>query len=101
MHRCEEINIVQNWKKCHFIVKEGAVLGHKISSKGIEVDRAKVDVIERLPTPTTLKEVRSFLGHVGFYTRFIKDFSKIFKPLSNLLIKDVEFDFDDKCLHAF
>lgn len=82
------------------MVKEGNFQGHKISSKGIEVDRAKVDVIERFPIPTLVKE-QSFLGHVGFYRRLIKEFSKIAKPLSNLLTKDIKFEFDDKCLHAF
>ncbi|GJU14628.1 reverse transcriptase domain-containing protein [Tanacetum coccineum] len=72
--RCEETNLVLNWEKCHFIVKEGIVLGHKISRAGIEVDKAKVDVLASLPYPTNAKGIRSFLGHAGFYRRFIKDF---------------------------
>jgi len=63
------------------MVQEGVVLGHVISARGIEVDKAKVDVIERLPLSTSVKGVQSFLGHTGFYCRFIKDFSKIAKPL--------------------
>ena len=90
-----------NWEKCHFMVDEGIVLGHIISSKGIEVDRAKTKIIEKLPPPTSLKGVRGFLGYAGFYRRFIKDFSLIAKPLTNLLIKDVSFVFDDACLSAF
>ncbi|XP_073137280.1 uncharacterized protein [Henckelia pumila] len=80
---------------------EGIVLGHRISEQGIEVDKAKVHVIQNLPPPTTVKGVRSFLGHAGFYRRFIKDFSKIAKPLSSLLMKDAPFDFDSNCLQAF
>ena len=71
------------------MVREGIILGYKISQEGIEVDKAKVEVIEKLPPPTSVRAVRSFLGHTGFYRRFIKDFSKIAKLLSNLLIKDV------------
>ncbi|GJS41708.1 reverse transcriptase domain-containing protein [Tanacetum coccineum] len=67
MARCEETNLVLNWEKCHFIVKEGIVLGHKISKSGIEVDRAKDEVIAKLPYPTNVKGVRSFLGHAAFY----------------------------------
>nr|GEV36422.1 reverse transcriptase domain-containing protein [Tanacetum cinerariifolium] len=63
LNRYEETNLVLNWEKCHFICREGIVLGHKISKSGIEVDRAKVDVIAKLPHPTTVKGVRSFLGH--------------------------------------
>lgn len=64
-----------NWEKCHFMVIEGIVLGHKISGEGIEVDLAKFKTIEKLPPPTSTKDVRSFFDHVGFYKRFIKDFS--------------------------
>ncbi|XP_075486211.1 uncharacterized protein LOC142525806 [Primulina tabacum] len=99
--RCEESNLVLNWEKCHFMVQEGIVLGHKVSENGIEVDQAKVEVIKNLPPPSSIKGVRSFLGHAGFYRRFIKDFSKIAKPLSSLLMKDAEFNFDSTCLHAF
>ncbi|XP_042412993.1 uncharacterized protein K02A2.6-like [Zingiber officinale] len=101
LRRCEKANLVLNWEKCHFMVREGTILGHKILERGIEVDQAKVEVIEKLPPPINVKGVRSFLGHAGFYRRFIKDFSKIAKPLTNLLIKDVEFCFDKECMEAF
>ncbi|GKA16324.1 reverse transcriptase domain-containing protein [Tanacetum coccineum] len=83
------------------MVKEGIVLGHKISKKGIEVDKAKIDVIAKLPHPTTVKGVRSFLGHAGFYRRFIKDFSKISRPMTHLLEKNTPFIFSDDCIQAF
>ncbi|KAK1648050.1 hypothetical protein QYE76_065855, partial [Lolium multiflorum] len=101
VERCEETNLVLNWEKCHFMVNEGIVLGHKISEKGIEVDRAKVEAIEKMPYPRDVKVIHSVLGHAGFYRRFIKDFSKISKPLTNLLQKDVPFVFDDDCKEAF
>ncbi|XP_073057220.1 uncharacterized protein [Primulina eburnea] len=101
MMRCQEKNLVLNWEKCHFMVQEGIVLGHKVSSKGLEVDRTKVVAIEKLPPPKNIKGIRSFLGHAGFYRRFIKDFSKITKPLCNLLEKDSTFIFDDDCLQVF
>jgi hypothetical protein len=83
------------------MVREGLVLGHIVSNRGIEVDKAKIEVIENLQPPKTIREIRSFLGHAGFYRRFIKDFSKITKPLTRLLMKDTEFIFDDKCMEAF
>ncbi|GJT29402.1 reverse transcriptase domain-containing protein [Tanacetum coccineum] len=79
------------------MVKEGIVLGHKISKKGIEVDKAKIDVISKLPHPTTVKGIRSFLGHAGFYRRFIKDFSKISRPMTYLLEKNTPFIFSEEC----
>ena len=66
----------------------GIVLAHVVSSKGIKIDKAKVEVISKLPSPNTIREIRSFLGHAGFYKRFIKDLSAISRPLCNLLIKD-------------
>ncbi|XP_057755653.1 uncharacterized protein LOC130974825 [Arachis stenosperma] len=85
----------------YYFLDGGIVLGHKISNQGIEVDRAKVELIEKLPSPSDVKTIRSFLGHAGFYRRFIKDFSKIAKPLSNLLVSDTPFIFDETCMLAF
>ena len=78
--RCEETNLVLNWEKCHFMVQEGIVLGHQISAREIEVNKEKIEEIEKLPPPSSVKGIRSFLGHAGFYRRFIKDFSRIAKP---------------------
>ena len=91
LNKCIEKNLALNWEKCHFIVNQGIVLGHVISNKGIEVDKAKVELISKLPPPINVKAVRQFLGHVGFYRRFIKDFSKIAKTLCELLVKDTKF----------
>ena len=99
--RCEETNLVLNWEKCHFMVQEGIVLGHWISAREIEVDRAKIEAIEKLPPPSSVKGIRSFLSHAGFYRRFIKDFSQIAKPLSSFLVQGTPFEFDSQCLHAF
>jgi hypothetical protein len=99
--RCGEVDLVLNWEKCHFMVKQGIVLGHVISERGIEVDKAKAEAVEKLPPLTDIKSLRSFLGHARFYRRFIKNFSKITKLLSNLLQKDVPFNFNEKCLAAF
>ena len=101
LKRCIETNLVLNWEKCHFMVKQGIVLGHVISEKGIEVDKAKVDLIRSLPPPSSVKEIRSFLGHAGFYRRFIQDFSKVSAPLCKLLQKDIRFEFDENCMRAF
>nr|GEW93368.1 reverse transcriptase domain-containing protein [Tanacetum cinerariifolium] len=101
LKRCEDTNLCLNWEKSPFMVKEGIVLGHKIFKQGIGVDKAKVDVITKLPHPTTVKGIRSFLGHAGFYHRFIKDFSKIAKPMTQLLEKDTPFIFSQECVEAF
>ncbi|KAM2012993.1 hypothetical protein ACFX1T_024761 [Malus domestica] len=101
LKRCVETNLVLNWEKCHFMVKQGIVLGHIISEKGIEVDKSKIDLVRHLPSPTSVREVRSFLGHAGFYRRFIKDFSKIAQPLCRLLQKEVAFEFTKECTASF
>ena len=71
LQRCVETNLVLDWEKCHFMVKVGIVLGHRVSSQGLEVNRAKISTIEKLPPPTNMKTIRSFLGHAGFYHFFI------------------------------
>nr|GEY07006.1 reverse transcriptase domain-containing protein [Tanacetum cinerariifolium] len=96
-----DTNLVLNWEKCHFMVKEGIVLGHRISKSGIKVDKAKVVVIAKLPHPTTVKGIRSFLGHAGFYRRFIRDFSKISRPMTRLLEKETMFFFSEECIESF
>ena len=88
----QEQNLVLNWEKCYFMVKSEIVLGHIVSDRSIEVDKPKVELITKLSPPKIVREVRSLLGHARFYRRFIKDFSKISKPLCDLLVKDVSFD---------
>ena len=90
LQRYQDKNLVLNWEKFHFMVTEGIVLGHQICTAGLEVDQAKVSVIETLQPPTTMKGIISFLGHAGFYRIFFKDFSKISRPLCRLLEKDVK-----------
>jgi len=97
LNKCEEKNLVLNWKKCHFMVTNDIVLGYTISSTGIQVDKSKIELIPNLPTPKYVKDVRSFLGHASFYRRFIKDFSVISKPLCNLLTKDNVFEWTEHC----
>ena len=83
------------------MAQEGIVLGHMVSQRCIEVDKAKIEVITNLPPPKSVKDIRSFLGHAGLYGRFIQDFSKIAKPLYKLLAKEAVFEFDDACMDAF
>nr|GEW55135.1 reverse transcriptase domain-containing protein [Tanacetum cinerariifolium] len=101
LKRCEDTKLALNWEKSHFIVKEGIVLGHKISKKGIKVDKAKIKVISKLLHSTTVKGIRSFLGHARFYRRFIKDFFKISRPMTHLLEKNSSFIFSNECIQAF
>ncbi|XP_057969433.1 uncharacterized protein LOC131158581, partial [Malania oleifera] len=98
---CEEKQLLLNWEKCHFMVQQGIVLGHIVSSRGIEVDKAKIDLISNFPAPKNVKDVRSFLGHAGFYRRFIKNFSFISKPLCKLLMHDVKFEWTQECQNGF
>nr|GEZ87204.1 DNA-directed DNA polymerase [Tanacetum cinerariifolium] len=94
-------DMIEQTMESHFMVKEGIVLGHKISKKGIAVDKAKIEVILKLPHPTTVKGIRSFLGYAGFYRQFIKDFSKISRPMTHLLEKNLPFIFSNECIQAF
>ncbi|KAI5320979.1 hypothetical protein L3X38_040687 [Prunus dulcis] len=93
--------LVFNWEKCQFMITFGIVLGYIVSHKGIEVDKSKIDLIANLPIPKTVKEIRSFLGHAGFYRIFIQNFSAIARPLNNLLEQDAKFDWNYACQEAF
>ena len=83
------------------MIREEIVLGHIVSKKRIEVDKAKVDLIVSLPPSKSIKKIRSFLGHARFYRRFIANFSKVAYPLTNLLVKEVKFEFTPECLESF
>jgi hypothetical protein len=89
--RCQEMSLSLSHEKCKMFLTEGAVLGHHVSSEGIKVDPAKIEVIIRLPPPKTQKEVRSFLRHAIYYRQFIENFTNITAPMFGLLIKDVDF----------
>ena len=101
MERCQGEKLVLNWEKCHFMVTQGIVLGHIVSREGIEVDKAKVELISNLPTPKCVKDIWSLLGHAGFYRIFIRDFSAIARPLCNFLANDVPFEWSQACGAAF
>ncbi|GJX88390.1 reverse transcriptase domain-containing protein [Tanacetum coccineum] len=88
-------------EKCHFMIKEGIVLGHKVSSSGIEVDKTKIEATSKLSYPTNVKAIQRFLGHASFYKRFVKDFSQIARPTTQLLLKDAPFNFSEECIQAF
>ena len=75
MQRCQEKDLILNWEKCQFMVREGIVLGHLVSERGIEVDKAKIEVVEQLPPPINVKGIKNFLGHARFYQRSITNFS--------------------------
>ena len=85
LQQCEDTHLILNWEKCHFMETKGIVLGHRIFSQGIEADKAKVEIIEKLPPSTNVKGIHSFLGHAGFYQSFIRDFLKFAMPLCSLL----------------
>ena len=98
---CVDKNLVLNWEKYHFMVTQGVVLGHVVSSERIKVDKSKIDLIGNLPPPRIVKDIRSFLGHVGFYKRSIKYFTLLFRPMFNLLCQDKSFEGNDACQRAF
>ena len=98
---CVRKRLVLSWEKSYFMVREGVVLGHIVSSKGLEVDKAMIEVIQNLSLLSTVKDLRSFLGHVGFYQRFIQYFAKVSKPLTTLFCKDKDFIIDEEGKRAF
>ena len=102
LKKCIKSNLVLRWEKSNFMVQKGVVLGHKVSKCWLEIDRAKIEVIQALPPPTTLQTLRGFLGHAGFYKRFILDFAKISKPLTNYLSnKSNDISLDENTLASF
>ena len=87
LQRCRQSNLVLNWEQCHFMEREGKVFGHKVSEKGIEIDKTNINFLGNLPIPWDIKNLKMFLGHAGFYKHFIKDFAKIVCLSPTFLIK--------------
>ena len=98
---CVRKQLVLSWEKSHLMVQDGVVLGHIISDKGLEVDKAKIEVIQNLPLVGTVRDLRSFLGHVDFLERFIQYYAKVSKPLTTVLCKDKNFIIDEEGKRAF
>jgi hypothetical protein len=101
LKQCQMADLVLNWVKCHFMVREGIVRGHKISDNRIKVDKAKIEVIDQLPSPTNVKGIHNFLGQARFYQKFIEIFSQIAQPLMHLLAKDALIIFTKECIQSF
>jgi len=80
LQRCKEKNLTLNLEKCHIMVRHGIVLGHEISRRDIEVDKSKVEVIAKLSPPKSIKDIRSFLGHAGFYDGSLRILTKLLGP---------------------
>ena len=89
------------FSKCEFWLKEVGFLEHVISGEGIAVDPTKVDTVRKWEAPTSVREIRSFLGLAGYYQRFIENFSKIAKPMTELLKKDTKFKWTEECEASF
>lgn len=100
LEQCVQTNVALSTEKCHMMMTEGIMLGHYITVEGIKVDPTKIEVILKILIPKMQKEVQSFLGHVGYYKRFIEKFS-VASPLFSLLMKDVAFLWIEKCEQAF
>jgi hypothetical protein len=98
---CKETNLSLSNEKSKIMLTEGIVLGHHISGSGMRVDPAKIHIITQIRIPSSQKEVHSFLGHDGYYRRFILNFTTLATPLFKLLSKEVEFKWDDESQISF
>ena len=101
LEKLREHQLYAKFSKCEFWWKEVGFLGHVISGEGIAVDPTKVDTVTKWEAPTTVGEIRSFLGLAGYYQRFIDNFSKIAKPMTELLKKDTKFIWTEECEGSF
>lgn len=96
-----EHRLYAKFSKCEFWLESVAFLGHVVSKEGIRVDTKKIEAVEKWPRPTSVTEIRSFVGLAGYYRRFVKDFSKIVAPLTKLTRKDTKFEWSDACENSF
>jgi hypothetical protein len=100
-HKLRRANLALNQEKCELFKKELRFLGHKINEYGILPDPQKIEKVQEFPVPKNVRQIKGFLGLASYYRKFIKDFSKIAKPLNNLTKKGVEYDWTQECQNAF
>ena len=101
LEKLREHQLYAKFSKCEFWLKEVGFLGHVISGEGIAVDPTKVQSVTEWLAPTSVGEIRSFLGLAGYYRRFIENFSKIAKPMTTVLRKDTKFHWTEECIASF
>jgi LPS O-antigen subunit length determinant protein (WzzB/FepE family) len=101
LEKLRQNQLYAKFSKCDFWLEEVAFLGHVLTAKGVVVDPAKIKAVKEWEQPHNVIDIRSFLGLVGYYRRFIENFSKIAKPMTNLLKKTKEFEWTPKCEHSF
>src|SRR6187401_2618272 len=101
LEKLKEHQLYAKFSKCEFWLKEVGFLGHVISGEGIAVDPVKVQAVTERLAPTSVGEIRNFLGLAGYYRRFIENFSKIAKPMTTLLKKETKFYWTEECEESF
>ena len=97
LDKCRQHQISLNLKKCIFCAPFGILLGHIVCKQGLMMDPAKIAIIVNLPPPTSIRKIRTTLGHTGYYRKFIKGYAQITAPMEKQLKKDIKFKWTAEC----